>query len=105
MNIPPEGRERVLRIVGLAGPVVSSSSIGMVGLYVKSFFAEAHGGRGNLVATADPEEALRFPDLAAALRFYQRVPINRPTRPDGEPNKPLTAFHIAVEPAPTRKDT
>jgi hypothetical protein len=36
-----------------------------------------------------------FPTEAAATACYRAVPLNRPLRPDGKPNRPLTTFAVA----------
>lgn len=61
------------------------------GQYLKAFDFEAHDGQGLIDMTADPAEAKRFADMAEAIAFYQRSPVCRPLRPDGKPNRPLTA--------------
>lgn len=49
--------------------------------------------------TADPAQAMRFPDAGAALRCWQAQSVTLPFRPtDGLPNKPLTALTMLLEP-------
>jgi hypothetical protein len=67
------------------------------GQYLKDFDFEAHGGVGLITMTPKVEEAKRFPDMVEALRYYRRSPECRPTRPDGEPNRPLTATNWSFE--------
>jgi hypothetical protein len=43
---------------------------------------------------------MRFETRADALRFWNRQSRIMPLRPDGQPNKPLTALTICVEPLP-----
>ena len=50
----------------------------------------------HLVTTPDPRRATRFA-AAPATALYRAV--DQPTRPDGEPNRPLTAFTVDIEPA------
>lgn len=50
----------------------------------------------HLVATADRSRARRFND-AAALYALVRATTGR-LRPDGRPDQPMTAFHLAIEP-------
>lgn len=89
----------VLQIVGVAGLVMHRDLEAHVGQYVKSFDPDAHGGRGQLVTSPDRADALRFADAAEALAFYQSQSTVVPLRPDLKPNRPLTAFHVMVEPA------
>lgn len=43
----------------------------------------------------DPHRALRFASAAEAWEFWRQA---HGTRPDGEPNRPLTAWTIYIEP-------
>jgi hypothetical protein len=52
---------------------------------------------GNAVWSHDPADAARFtPEELAAL--YKAVPANRPVRPDGKPNRPITMFTLMTVP-------
>ncbi len=66
------------------------------GQFLKSFDHEAFDGAGDADFTPGWEEALRFPNLAAALEFRNRSPNCKPRRADGLPNRPLTATHWEV---------
>lgn len=83
-----------IRITGLA----SGGSCPQAGSWVRSFNPEAYDGRGNLVTTRKPAQALLFSDGHKAWEFWMTVPKARPVRPDGRPNRPLTAFSIEVGP-------
>jgi hypothetical protein len=39
-----------------------------------------------------------FEDHAAAMEVWTRQSRVRPLRPDGKPNRPLTAYTISIEP-------
>ena len=52
----------------------------------------------HIVASPDREDALLFPSVLEAHQCWARVDERDPVRPDGKPNRPLTAFTIAVEP-------
>lgn len=82
--------------MGVAGPFECKNE----GEYLLSCDFEAYGGRGSVVWTALPERALRFPSVEKAMRFVRTVPKCNPVRPDGKPNRPLTAYHILIEEAP-----
>lgn len=88
-----------IRLVALAN---GRSAPGAEGGWVKSFTPNGNGGRGDLVVTHEPSEALRLPDAGAAWALYGSVaepPFHR--RPgDGKPNRPLTAWTIAIERLP-----
>jgi hypothetical protein len=68
--------------------------------YVRQVDFDAAGGRGSLKTTPDPLQAKRFRDVDAALRFWNTQSKAVPLRPDGLPNKPLTAFTVTLEPLP-----
>lgn len=52
-----------------------------------------------LEVTDDPAQALRAP-AGELLELWRSVDQRRPVRPDGQPNRPLTAFTIQTLPAP-----
>lgn len=64
---------------------------GFDGQYLRDFDFEAHDGVGLIDMTPDLQRAKQFADLAEAVAFWKRSPECRPTRPDGQPNRPLTA--------------
>lgn len=49
---------------------------------------------GLVTATADPAEAKRFASAGDVLAEWMRVSAAVPRRPDGRPNRPLSAFTI-----------
>lgn len=54
-------------------------------------------GEGALAGfTRDASKAKTFPDGAAALEEWRRVRSVDPVRPDGKPNRPLTAFTVEL---------
>jgi hypothetical protein len=70
----------------------------LVGQYLRAFDPDAHAGRGSVESTADLREAMVFEDHAAAMEVWTRQSRVRPLRPDGKPNRPLTAYTISIEP-------
>lgn len=48
----------------------------------------------HLVVTDDPKLAMHFPTFAAALDLWM---MQSGLRPDGEPNRPLSAWNVCVE--------
>jgi hypothetical protein len=66
-----------------------------VGAYLASYSPEGDGGNGVATWTRDPALAMTFATGAAATACYRAVPLNRPLRPDGRPNRPLTMFTVA----------
>jgi hypothetical protein len=68
-----------------------------VGCYLARFDPEAADGNGAASWTDDPAQAMTFETAAAAAACYRTVPRNRPLRPDGKPNRPLTTFNVFFE--------
>jgi len=56
--------------------------------------------RGRTVTTSDKAKARVFPDAAAAFDYWRQQSALLPLRPDGRPNRQLTAFTIEVESVP-----
>ena len=65
--------------------------------YLKSYDPEAYGGRGEVTFTGSIDEAMEFADRHAAWACYFQVPKCAPSRPDGRPNRPLTAYTIFID--------
>jgi hypothetical protein len=74
-------------------PEVLESIIFADGMLINGAF----GGR--IWLTFDRDKAHKFASGAEALEAWGAVSKTRPVRPDGRPNKPLTALSIQVEPA------
>jgi hypothetical protein len=70
------------------------------GQYLANFDPEANDGRGMAWWSLDPGKAMRFPDAAAAHACWTVVPVTRPLREGGQPNRPLTAFTVEYAPFP-----
>jgi hypothetical protein len=85
-----------IRVLGVAGSALFDSDL----MY---WLAEADvedcDGRGSVSLSRLPGEALTFPSQSAAMEFWRRQSTRRPLRFDGRPNRPLTAFTVAVEAA------
>jgi len=88
---PLSDADKAKLVVGVA------TGKGTLGLYVKDCEVDANDGRGEVTFTDDKAEAKQFPDVGAAYQFYGRQSITRPLRPDGKPNRPLTAYNITFE--------
>lgn len=52
----------------------------------------------HLVTTPDRDKATRY-GLREAVELHRSVDPDNPMRPDGRPNRPLTAFHVMFLPA------
>jgi hypothetical protein len=90
--------EYIIQLIALANGARDPAE----GIYVKDYDPAAWGGRGDLVTTAEKDAARRFPDSAAATQYWRQ---SVGTRPDGKPNRPLTAWTVDIQPieAGTRK--
>lgn len=86
----------VLKNLGLASGLPDPC----VGQYLQSFNHLAHGGRGEAVFTPERGKAMRFATVQEAMAYWQQVHPLIPTRTDGRPNKPLTAFSVELETVP-----
>lgn len=85
----------VMLCVGLANGAPTPDK----GKWLAAFDPEAMDGRGLAAWTSDRKRAYRFHDPETAWRVWHAIPANRTTRPDGKPNRPLTAYSVMVEPA------
>ncbi len=95
---------KVIRIIGLAVGEPSEFD----GQYLQSYDPHAHWADGSydggiIETTADASKAARYPDAGAALAAWKAGPDCRchGMRMDGRPNRPLTAFTVSVEDAPS----
>lgn len=68
-----------------------------IGRYLEWSDPDAKHGRGDDRWTADIKKAKKFPSFHAAMACWTAQSTKRPFRPDGRPNKPLTAFSVTVE--------
>jgi hypothetical protein len=70
------------------------------GQWLESFDHDAFDGQGYGTFTPKEIDAKRFESISAAMQFWNTQSSVRPLRPDGKPNKPLTALTISVEKLP-----
>lgn len=88
----------VIKMISLEGKLMSDSPEFVSGCYLKEYDPEAHNGRGSAIFTANIKDAATFTSFGQAFKAYRGVPRCRPLREDGEPNRPLTAFTVMIEP-------
>lgn len=81
----------VIRIIALADGRRSKHDDRFLSYYDPT----KHGTRGDIRSTHDVRKAMHFPSGAEAIKLFQ---LSHGTRPDGRPNRPLTAFAVSVEP-------
>lgn len=87
----------VITFQGLAGMSEHPTPV-PAGAFLMAWDVEANDGRGEADWTTSPEHALIFHNQEDAYEAWRAVPVACPLRADGAPNRPLTAFHIAVQP-------
>lgn len=93
----------VMRLTGL----VTGGPCPLDGTYLAHFDPDKPGVDASgepmlctIETTNDPRRAKRFADLVELRNEWARVSTVEPVRPDGKPNRYLTAFTIEVEEAP-----
>lgn len=68
-------------------------------MFLQSYDVEAAEGRGIATWVTDIRHALVFDSTTTAVDFVRQVPACHPVRAtDGLPNRPLTAFDLAIIP-------
>jgi hypothetical protein len=72
--------------------------------YLKSFDADALDGLGAIALTDDRSAARQFDSIEAVMACWKTVSTTKPWRPDGKPNRPLTAYTIQPEEVPDAPD-
>ena len=87
----------VMRVVGLTGVQIDGSP-DPSGLYVASYDPDGNGGLGDVALAGDIINAKIYANPTQASRDYLKVSAIRPTRADGQPNRPLTAYAVEVFP-------
>jgi hypothetical protein len=65
-----------------------------VGWYLAAYNADGNDGWGEAIWTEDRAEAIVFATAAEAHARWTEQSRLRPLRPDGRPNRPLTAFSV-----------
>lgn len=81
--------------VALAVAAVSNSVV--VGKYLEWSDPNAKRGMGDERWTGDVSKAKQFGSFSEAMECWKAESTIRPIRPDGKPNRPLTAYSITVE--------
>lgn len=74
------------------------------GDYLVAFDADAHEGLGAVVFRPDPTDAMVFRSQADAYGYWMTPSKKMPTRPDGNPNRPLTCCSVTIIPDPLGRD-
>lgn len=85
----------IIKLEWLGGREAISTFGGDV--FLKDFDHEAGNGHGLLTVTKKRDEAKVFESGMEAMEFWRKQSVTKPLRPDGKPNRPLTAFTISIE--------
>jgi len=72
----------------------------VIGDYLEWSDPNAKFGLGDDRWTGDLAKAKRFPSFAAAIECWKAQSTLVPKRPDGKPNRPMTAYSVTVEEVP-----
>lgn len=83
-----------------AGAAILGPADPHIGEYLAAYDPDAHDGRGRVTWTADPAQAMVFASGVDAWTCWRSTSTVQPLRPDGRPNRPLTAYTISVVAAP-----
>ena len=67
-------------------------------IYLQDFDVDARDGRGSVSMTYSIDEACTWCSQYEVLLAWNTQSNVRPNRPDGRPNRPLTAFGMAAVP-------
>jgi hypothetical protein len=69
----------------------------ITGAWLVWYDPAGNNGNGDAAWSHDQADAARFTEREWA-ELYAAVPENRPRRPDGKPNRPITMFNLAIVP-------
>jgi hypothetical protein len=67
-----------------------------VGWYLAGYDADGNEGWGEATWTENPAKAVTFSTASEAHACWTEQSRLRPLRPDGQPNRPLTAFSVLL---------
>jgi hypothetical protein len=81
-----------MRIIGVAGEDTYPGAV-----YLEAYDVDAFGGRGHSALTTDPAKALTWASPSDVVEAWREQSTVRPQRPDGKPNRPLTAYTMSPE--------
>lgn len=101
MTEPPDLGTYVIVFTGNAGIITGAKGPGrFLKNYDPDWQPEGYRGpqSGRAEWTDNVHEAMHFPNQIAAYRCYMATSKTAPRRPDGKPNRPLTAYSILCAP-------
>jgi hypothetical protein len=80
-------------VLGVAGAL----KLWRIPQYLTAFDVDAFAGNGSVDLSTHQDRAMRFADASAALAAWKTSSRRTPLRPDGKPNRPLTAYTIEIK--------
>lgn len=86
----------VIKLVEKVGIHMPHSQDIPPGMYLESWDLDYMGGIGFANWTQDIKKAHKFENQIVALTAYREQSRLMPVRPDGKPNRPLTAYTVEV---------
>jgi hypothetical protein len=100
-QISPPGKSALADEATAAALAVAAFDDNVVkGQYLEWSNPNAKHGMGDELWTGDLKRAKKFETFEAAMECWRAQSTNRPWRPDGKANRPLTAFSVTVEQVP-----
>lgn len=67
------------------------------GAYLVACDHDGANGRGRIIFAVDPKEAKVFGNTFEAFEFVMKPSKTQPLRDNGQPNRPLRAYHTFFE--------
>lgn len=89
-----DGKQVAVVCMGLAD---GSSAGDITGAWLVNYDPAGNDGNGDACWSHNPADAARF-TVEEWAELYDAVPANRPRRPDGKPNRPITMLNLMVVP-------
>jgi len=100
-KINPPGKSAMADEATLANLSIAAVSNSLEkGEYLEWADPDANNGIGADRWTTDIDKAKKFATFADAVECWRAQSTVNPVRPDGKPNRPMTAWSITVEDAP-----
>lgn len=92
---PPGKSARADEATALALAMAARINAVQYGPYLEWSDPNARKGKGHDRWTDDVAKAKRFPSFQEAMTCWQAQSTVRPLRPDGLPNRPMTAYSVS----------
>lgn len=86
----------VMRILGVTN-YVPPVNLDKTPCYLHKCDIEAHNGRGSVEFCFGKKQAMKFNSVKEVFELWRKESTVRPRRPDGKPNRPISALTMAVE--------